>query len=74
MAKRWRKNPAPTGIGKVSSRVRGSKLYDGEQSLASVSYSDGQCNSKGWYWYCPSNESLGIEHRNTCGHEVEIKA
>ena len=66
MTKRWRKNPMPTGLARIGAGVRGSKLYDGDLSLASVNHSDGKWNPKGWYWSCSSNVELGIKHQNTC--------
>ena len=73
MAKRWRKDPMPTGLARVCAGVRGSDLFDGDLLLASVGYSDGKWNTKGWYWSCGSNGVLGIEHRNTAHDKVDTE-
>ena len=73
MAKRWRRNPRPTGLAGVCAGVQGSTLYDGDVELANVNHANGVFDSTGWYWACPSNESLGIGWANSCNEKVETE-
>lgn len=65
MALRWKKDPAPTGLARVGSGPRSSKLLDGKEELASVSASYGPTSRFkviGWYWW----SRVSGEILNTC--------
>lgn len=67
MALRWRKNPAETGLRRIGSGPRGHGLYlDKDTRLAWVDAHRTGYKINGWYWVTPTNDALGIEHRNTC--------
>ncbi len=75
MAMRWRRDKKPSGLAGVAFTGKlGSTLNDSDVHLASVNFSEGKFgNSIGWYWSCPSNASLGIEHRNTANAMVDTE-
>ena len=63
---RWKNNPRVTGLAAVCADPQGSKLHNGEVTLAYTSYISGKFhNREGWYWVSPTNEGLGIELNNS---------
>jgi hypothetical protein len=78
MARRWRKEPALTGLSRIVASPQGSTLWDGELDLASTNYCAGEWETPhGWYWVAFTNKELGIVRVNTCettlGSEQEAK-
>lgn len=58
MALRWKREPAQTGLMRVTAGPRGSKLHDGVTRYASV-----HCGKNGeWFWSAPL--SPGVPYKN----------
>lgn len=67
----WRKQPNNTGLARITQGPRGYGLWLEGRQVASVShYPIGHREYKGYYWSAPSNEPLGIKHRNTASTKV----
>ncbi len=65
MAMRWKKEPAPTGLARVTAGPRDSELLiDGVTRVAAVS-AVGRSNSNGWFWVAGWGHPH-IPHKNTC--------
>jgi len=77
MAMRWKKDPAPTGLARVTAGPRGSELLiDGKTRVATVT-AVGCRSGNGWFWVAGWGHP-DIPHRNTCSTpdatEAEAKA
>ena len=74
MALRWKYNPKPKGLMRVGAGPLGSNLFEGDVSLASVAFSNGDFDGhKGWWWVAFNNEAMGITRKNTCYDPVETE-
>lgn len=62
----WKKNAPETGLRRIGSGPRGSKLHDGVKTYATVSALGGGMYGpvRGWYWV--SGWSSGVPYKNTC--------
>ena len=65
---RWSLQPRVTGLAAVCASPRGHVLKYGGEVVAGISpWTPGGFSSeyRGWYWYTPSNDDLGIRFTNT---------
>ena len=75
MALRWKKDPAPTGLARVTAGPRGSSLrIDGGMRVATVRCRWSLLNPvKEWFWVA-GWEHPDIPHRNTCNEPSPTEA
>ena len=73
---RWKKEPRETGLRRILSVPRGSRLHDGTKEYATVRAIGGRWSAHRWLWYWVAN-GVG-EYKNTwnepCEEEAEAKA
>jgi hypothetical protein len=63
---RFKRQPNETGLARVCQRPPAHELWYGDKEIGAVSERTQDRSGTGvYYWYCATDEELGIEYRNT---------